>query len=68
VRAENHPLQVCPGDSQAIERIVVMRRQTAGMLGMGARHRRDLEPSTSTAATIGRSKQSFLITTSFCPS
>jgi hypothetical protein len=41
--AEEHPLQIGLRDDQAIERIVVMRRQAAGMLGMGARHRQDLE-------------------------
>src|SRR5882724_13485929 len=30
-------------DDQAIERIVVMRRQAARMLGMGTRYRQDLE-------------------------
>ena len=42
-RTEDHPFQVRLGDQQAIERIVVMRRQAAGMLGMGIRHRHDLE-------------------------
>jgi len=38
LRAENHPLQIDLGDDQAIERIALMRRQAAGMLGIGACH------------------------------
>ncbi len=30
-------------NDQAVERIVMMRRQAAGMLGMGTRHRQNLE-------------------------
>jgi hypothetical protein len=49
------------GDYQPIERIVMVRRQIAGTLGMGTRHRQDLEAERGTAATIGRSKRSFPI-------
>src|SRR6202045_1606741 len=43
LRAEDHPLQIGLRNDEAIERIVVMRRQAAGMLGMGTGHRQDLE-------------------------
>src|SRR6266436_2963284 len=43
LRAENQPLQVGLCNDQAIKGIVVMRRQAAGMLGMGTRHRQNLE-------------------------
>jgi ferredoxin len=43
LRTEDHPLQIGLCDDQAIERIAMMRRQAAGMLGMGACHRQDLE-------------------------
>src|ERR1700736_1379063 len=35
LRAKDHPLQIGLRNDQAIDRIVVMRRQAAGMLGMG---------------------------------
>jgi hypothetical protein len=43
LRAKDHPLQIGLCNDQAIERIVVMRRQAAGVLGMSTRHRHDLE-------------------------
>jgi hypothetical protein len=43
LREEDYPLQIGLRNDQTIERIVVMRRQAAGMLGMGTRHRQDLE-------------------------
>jgi len=43
LRAEDHAFQLCLSDQQAIEWIVMMRRQAAGMLGMSSRHRHDLE-------------------------
>jgi hypothetical protein len=43
LRADDHPLQIGLRNDQAIERIVAMSRQAAGMLGMDTRHRQDLE-------------------------
>jgi len=43
LRADYHPLEVRLGDNQPIERIVMVTRQRAGMLGMSARHRQNLE-------------------------
>jgi hypothetical protein len=44
LRAENHPLQVCLGDYQPIEWIVMVTRQPSSVLGMAPGDRQNLEP------------------------